>query len=171
MDLAPLFYWKYEQQAVTFEWHHIISDGRSVVLFAREFAALYRGESLPELPVHQKEYAAYERTPETSAARDKSLNAFREVFRDFTDTAEINLPLDGCFYAGKERMAGHVHRVLSEALSEEIGRFCREKTVTTYMFLLSAFSILLKRYSRQEKIIPRLPLRREGAREQKEGCV
>ena len=153
MDLAPLFYWKYEQQAVTFEWHHIISDGRSVVLFAREFAALYRGESLPELPVHQKEYAAYERTPETSAARDKSLNAFREVFRDFTDTAEINLPLDGCFYAGKERMAGHVHRVLSEALSEEIGRFCREKTVTTYMFLLSAFSILLKRYSRQEKII------------------
>lgn len=153
LDQAPLFYWRLEQQAVTFEWHHIISDGRSTVLFAREFIALYQGESLPELSVHQKEYAAYEGKPAVLAMREKSREAFREVFQDFTDTTEVILPQDGSYQTGKERMAGHVNSVLSKALSEEISSFCRENTVTGYMFMLSVFSILLGRYSRQDKII------------------
>ena len=153
MDDAPLFYWRFKRQEITFEWHHIISDGRSVVLFAREFVALYQGESLPEHSVHQKEYAAYERRLEASSIRDKSRAAFSEVLTGFTDTTEVSLPLDGSYKTGATRIAGHVKKVFSETISEQIGRFCSENAVTPYMLLLSGFSILLKRYSLQEKII------------------
>ncbi|NJN35956.1 MAG: hypothetical protein HC794_01545, partial [Nitrospiraceae bacterium] len=41
--------------------HHIISDGWSIDVMLREIAALYRGETLPELAIQYADFAAWQR--------------------------------------------------------------------------------------------------------------
>ena len=40
---------KDERQVLLYDMHHIISDGVSMEILVREFAQLYRGETLPTL--------------------------------------------------------------------------------------------------------------------------
>ncbi|MBR2571183.1 MAG: amino acid adenylation domain-containing protein, partial [Clostridia bacterium] len=47
--------------------HHIISDGFSVNILIREFAALYNGDELPPLKVQYKDYSEWMRTRDFSA--------------------------------------------------------------------------------------------------------
>ncbi len=151
LDKAPLFAWSCSDKELRFRWHHIISDGKSSILFAREFASLYNGESLSPLSVHQKEIADYERRLTLGSHLKTWQKNWQDMFSDFTDARELDLPSDGMMSTDKK--AGHLSVVFSPSLSDEIGRFCSSESITAYMFLLSVFAILLNRYSRQDKII------------------
>ena len=153
MEKAPLFAWRFSAQELSFQWHHSISDGRSSILFAKEFCALYNGRTLPILPVHQKEYAAYERKFMQSALYQRRMAEWQREFAPYTDAEELRLPFDGRLSAGTERKAGHVKTVLPKLLSEQIRQFCHEKQMTPYMFLLAVYAILLHQYSRADSLI------------------
>ena len=44
-----------------FDMHHLVSDGVSISIILNELAALYNGEELPELRLHYKDYAFWQR--------------------------------------------------------------------------------------------------------------
>ncbi|MBQ9157030.1 MAG: amino acid adenylation domain-containing protein [Eubacterium sp.] len=169
LDQAPLFAWIYEEKNLSFCWHHIISDGTSGLLFAREFMQLYDGGTLSPLRLHQKDYASFERRIAALPSRKKLKKGWQDVYADFTDYTGLSLPADGSFTS--ERRAGHIQLLLSGQLSEEIDRFCEKNNVTSYMFLLSAFSILLSRYARQEPISSVLAKRHGYESEHPDGFV
>ncbi len=151
LDTSPLFAWSYSEKVLRFRWHHIISDGKSSILFAREFVSLYNGESLSPLPVHQKEIADYERRLAFSSHLKNLQKNWQDMFSDFTGAWEQYLPYDGMMTTDKK--AGHLSVVFSPELSDDMSHFCSSQSITEYMFLLSVFAILLSRYSRQDKII------------------
>ncbi|MBR1627894.1 MAG: amino acid adenylation domain-containing protein, partial [Lachnospiraceae bacterium] len=153
MGEAPLFAWHFSKKKLTFQWHHSISDGRSGILFAEEFGALYNEKTLPALPVHQKEYAAYERKCMQSVLYQRRMEGWKQLFAPFIGAEEAHLPLDGRFAPGGERRACHVKSVLSKQLSEQIRAFCCEKQMTPYMLLLAAYVILLHQYTRTDSLI------------------
>ena len=153
MEEAPLFAWRFSSQELSFQWHHSISDGRSSILFAKEFCKLYNGKTLPALPVHQKEYAAYERKFMQSALYRQRMTEWQQEFAPFTEAEELRLPFDGRLNTGTEQKAGHVKTVLPKLLSEQIRQFCHGKQMTPYMFLLAVYAILLHQYSRADSMI------------------
>lgn len=155
LDRAPLFSWHYCAKTLCFAWHHIISDGRSAVLFAEEFVRLYNGGSLPGHGLHQKEYAAFEQR--LRGAGDGGYKRMRDWWRAlssrFTGAEETRFPPDGTFRNGEVRHAGHFRLIFPGELSEMIDAFCIRQQITPYIFLLTVFSIMTARYAKQEELI------------------
>ncbi len=152
-ERAPLFGWSLKERTISFEFHHIISDGRSNMLFASEFTKLYNGLKLPGNPLHQKEYAAYEAVLKGSPEYAGQRNAWRELSSRFTEAQELHFPFDRAFREGEERNAGHFLMEYDPGLSGEIDRFCVKRDITPFMFFLSVFSVLCMRYTQKEDLL------------------
>lgn len=142
--------------------HHIISDGWSSAILMREFAALYpalsRGEQSPlaELPVQYADFACWQRNRLVGDVLQQQTDYWRNKLDGAPSLLE--LPAD----RPRPAVMGHCgaqHRFeLTEALAEQIHKLGRRYDATLFMLLLTAFKILLFRYSRQQDICVGTPI-------------
>jgi len=136
--------------------HHIVADGWSLGVLARELAALYgafvRGQapSLPPLPVQYADFAAWQREHLRGEHLAQELAHWRTVLDGAP--AQLQLPTD------RPRPARPSHRGTSHEfdfgpqLSERLRAFCREHQVTPFMTLAAALGALLARWCRQDDL-------------------
>ncbi|UCH95998.1 MAG: amino acid adenylation domain-containing protein, partial [Candidatus Aminicenantes bacterium] len=131
--------------------HHIITDGTSLEIFAKEFMALYAGEDLPPLRLQYKDYSQWQNSTkerETIIRQEEYwLNRFRE------EIPVLNLPFD---YPRPQIQDFTGSMVNFEIKGKEVGKLkdlAREEETTLYMVLLSIFNILLAKVSGQEDIV------------------
>ncbi|WP_231587107.1 condensation domain-containing protein, partial [Paenibacillus sp. E194] len=75
-----------------FDMHHIISDGVSMNVLVQEFARLYEGDSLPELRIQYKDYAAWQQSLAQSETMQKQEAFWMETFTG--DIPVLELPTD-----------------------------------------------------------------------------
>jgi len=140
--------------------HHIVSDGWSLGIFWRELSALYNAfyvgqkSPLPELPIQYADFAVWQREQLTGERLDQLTAYWR---RQLQDLPLLQLPTDrprppALSYRGAS-LAFSLPRTLSSALKV----LCQREGVTLFMTLLSAFSVLLRRYSGQEDIVVGMP--------------
>jgi amino acid adenylation domain-containing protein len=137
--------------------HHIATDGWSMGLLREELSILYAafasGEPSPlaPLPLQYADYALWQRTSFAGEALEAQLAYWKEHLRDAP--ASIELPTD------KPRPAVQTYRgasratVLPSELIERLKSLSRQQGATLYMTLLSAFCVLLSRYSGQQDIV------------------
>ncbi|QBD77394.1 amino acid adenylation domain-containing protein [Ktedonosporobacter rubrisoli] len=134
--------------------HHLISDGQSVAIFLRELAALYQGHcvgqpvSLPALPPHQLAFAAWQGELAGSNFFARQAAYWQEQLKSVPAT--LSLPTD---YPRPARQAFHGAQklfVLPAQLSQALLALSQAEGVTLFMTLLTAWAILLYRYSKQE---------------------
>ncbi|MFO0762663.1 MAG: non-ribosomal peptide synthase/polyketide synthase, partial [Byssovorax sp.] len=151
--------------------HHIVSDGWSVGVLRREVSALYeayshgRSSPLPDLPLQYADYAAWQRGWLSGAALGEQLDYWKKRLTGAPHA--LDLPTD------RPRPAVPTHRgarkgfALSPELSKAIVELGRQEGATTFMTLLSAFDVLLARFSGQEDIVVGSPIagRTQGATE------
>ncbi len=131
--------------------HHIISDGVSMVIFVREFMALYSGETPEPLKLQYKDFAAWQNN---EMQRDIILG--QEKFWKQQLSVELpvlDLPLDYPRPAIQSFEGQTTGFILEEKLTRELDRFALEHGLTRYMLLLSAVNILLLGLSGQEDLI------------------
>ncbi|QSQ26356.1 amino acid adenylation domain-containing protein [Pyxidicoccus parkwayensis] len=127
--------------------HHIVSDGGSFAILARELSALLSGTAtLPPLPFQYPDFARWRRQLDDSA----SLEWWKQ--RLAGAPAALELPTDHArppvpSYSGA-RVALHVPASLTARL-EELGR---SEGATLFMTLLAAFQVLLSRHSGQDDL-------------------
>ncbi len=135
--------------------HHIISDGWSLGILAREIGVVYS---------------------DLRSGRQPSLSPLTAQFRDFVlmenDTvehsSEIHLPywqerLKGALpllqLPGRRRPAvpsfrgRHSSLLIDASLRESVENFCRDNNVTPFMFLLAGFEVLLFRFAGQTDLL------------------
>jgi amino acid adenylation domain-containing protein len=142
--------------------HHIISDGWSLGILARELIALYipflRGEKkqLPELPIQYGDYACWQHARIQGEFLKSELAYWKEQLRD----ASLILELPGDYPRPPVQSSqGALFKFeLSNSLSQELQRFSREQETTLFMTLLAAFNVLLYRYTGQEDILVGSPI-------------
>ena len=151
-----------EDHVALFTMHHIVSDGWSMGILVREVAALYgayvRGEEspLPELAVQYGDFAAWQREWLQGEVLDRQLSYWKERLRGAPPALE--LPTDRPRPTVlTQRGAQHGFR-LSTELSRGLQELSRREGVTLFMVLLSAFALLLKRYTGQEDIVVGSPI-------------
>ena len=142
--------------------HHIASDGWSMGVLQRELRELYGAyragsePELPALPIQYADYAVWQREWLTGERLSSQLSYWQTQLAGAP--ALLELPTDYPRPA-HQRFEGSVEEfALSAELSDRLRKFSRSRGVTLYMTLLSAFSVLLSRYSGQQDIVVGTPI-------------
>ena len=141
--------------------HHIISDGWSVQVMLKDFAALYRGfaqgsdvqlagPQLTELSVQYADYAAWQREHLSGAERERQLNWWREALGD--EQPVLELPADRSRPAERDGKGGRHAFVLPDDLADTLRHTARAHDVTLFMLFLASFDTLLYRLSGQRDL-------------------
>lgn len=136
--------------------HHIIADGWSMGIFARELEALYvsnvtrQPARLTELPVQYGDFAVWQREWMTGSIRDQQLAYWREQLRDLpTLQLTTNRPRPQV-----QSHRGAFHNLqIDGRLAMQLKALSRQEDCTLFMTLLAAFVVLLHRWSGQNDIV------------------
>ncbi len=141
--------------------HHIVYDGWSLGVLMAELAVLYpalregRPAALPPLPLQYGDYAAWQRQRTAGPGFDEALAYWT---RRLGGVAPMELPTDRPRPAFPSGRGGTAARTLPPALAERVGAFAQAQGCTPYVVLLTAFKVLLQRYSAQEDVCVGTPV-------------
>jgi amino acid adenylation domain-containing protein len=148
--------------------HHIICDGWSLGVLARELRALYEAYSqgleadLPELPMQYADYAIWQRDSVHRDTLDSQLAYWRQRLAELP--AALNLPTDRPRPAMPSfRGAHHSFQVDRDGL-DGIRRLARRESATLYMVLLAALQVVLSRWSGQKDVAVGSPIAGRNSR-------
>ena len=132
--------------------HHIISDGMSMGILAKEISKLYNGEELKPLRVQYKDYSEWMRTRDLSNQKEHWKGVFEEP------APVLDLPLDYSRPQTQSYTGCSINGKLTGNQKKEIDKLCQKTGTTPYMVLLSATMILFGKYSRQEDVVIGSPI-------------
>ncbi|HEX7981982.1 MAG TPA: condensation domain-containing protein, partial [Duganella sp.] len=136
--------------------HHIVSDGWSNALFARELSAIYdaleQGGAMPAPPPFQYiDHVQWEHDWLRGAAYASQLAYWRE--RLLPEAPPLALPTDRP-RGTAPRHEGALHSVtLPDGLSESLRRFARQERLGLFHVLMGAWLLLLYRYTGQDDLV------------------
>ena len=141
--------------------HHIISDGWSIGIFARELSVLYENLSagkaspLPELSIQYGDYAEWQREYLKGAVLDR----LRWYWcKQLAGAPVLELPTDRPRPAMQTFNGADVDIQFDRQLLEDLTQLSVREGGTLFMTLLAAFSVLLARYSGQEDVCVGTPI-------------
>ncbi|MBD2816137.1 amino acid adenylation domain-containing protein [Xenorhabdus sp. Flor] len=145
--------------------HHIISDGWSAGIISRELTACYNARrqgnvpELPQLPIQYIDYSEWQHQQHENSEFDTSLAWWKEKL---SGVEPIALPFD---YPRPNRLSlrGKTHCfTLSPALTKALAQQAQQQNKTLFSTLLSAFYLLLYRYSGQTDLVVGSPVSGRG---------
>jgi amino acid adenylation domain-containing protein/thioester reductase-like protein len=151
-----------DEQVLLFVAHHIVFDGHSVGIFARDLTAIYTADAsgsepaLPELPIQYADYAAWQRRVLSGEFLEAELAYWRKQLADYP--TGLNLPTERRPAGGELYRGDTVSALLSEQESAALRELAQREGVTVFMLLLAAYKALLARYSGQEDILVGTPV-------------
>jgi amino acid adenylation domain-containing protein/non-ribosomal peptide synthase protein (TIGR01720 family) len=145
-----------EESILLVIFHHIIADGWSRGIFLKELMTLYKSESkLPELPIQYVDFADWQRNWLAGEELKIQLDYWRQ---QLADLPVLNLPTDSPRPAVQTFRGATQSFTLSKHLTDSLKTLSRLKGVTLFMTLLTAFNILLHRYSSQDDLVIGSPI-------------
>ncbi|MEO0835737.1 MAG: amino acid adenylation domain-containing protein, partial [Cyanobacteria bacterium J06642_3] len=136
--------------------HHIVSDRWSVGVFLKEIAVLYRAflqqqdDPLPQLPIQYGDWSIWQQGKLSGGELNKQINYWQEQLKNL---AVLELPSDRTRLPVPSYQGAKHPLVLGKNLSEKIKALGKQTGVTLFTLLLTAFKILLYRYSQQEDVV------------------
>ncbi|PPD36106.1 MAG: non-ribosomal peptide synthetase [Methylomonas sp.] len=135
---------------------HIITDGWSAAVLYRELATLYEAyvqglpSPLPELPIQYTDFSHWQRQHLQEDVLEKMFT-FWQSHLSGAD-ADFELPTDRARPAVQTYNGSEYAFLLTKELAENLQHLCRKHNVTLFALLLSAFNVLLHRYTGADHI-------------------
>ncbi|WP_058188401.1 non-ribosomal peptide synthetase [Terracidiphilus gabretensis] len=135
--------------------HHIISDGWSLGILARELGMIYsdlRSGKEPSLPPLISRFRDFVRLESDAVQRNSEAHLGYWLER-------LRGPLPLSQLSGRRRPAvpsfrgQHSSVTIDAYLRDSVEELCRDNDVTPFMFLLAVFEVLLYRYTRQTDLL------------------
>ncbi|MCR8843796.1 amino acid adenylation domain-containing protein [Paenibacillus sp. SC116] len=137
--------------------HHIISDGWAVDVFMSELMTIYtelmhgQPHSLQPLDIQYADFAHWH----NSRLHEGELDDMKRFWLDKLDgeRADLNFPLD---YPRPSLQSFHgstVPVIINGDMMKRLKQVCERLDVSTYMYLLAVFNVLLAKYTRNDDII------------------
>jgi amino acid adenylation domain-containing protein len=158
-----------EKFILIFNIHHIIFDGWSFGILFAELNAIYTAycegltSPLTKLPIQYADFSLWQRKWLTDSNLESQFNYWKKQLSGILPI--LKLPID------RPRPRVQTYRgttktfVLSPELTASITSFAQKEGVTVFMTLLTAFKLLLCRYSGQEDVIVGTPIAGRNRRE------
>ncbi|MBD2813656.1 amino acid adenylation domain-containing protein [Xenorhabdus sp. Flor] len=142
--------------------HHIACDSWSIEIFINELITLYRAYNqgeiapLPPLKIQYTDYAQWQRNWLQGDILKKQLDYWQNQLSGISPLHRF--PLDNP-RPEKQSFEGKLNEQhISKDLTQEIRALCHQHEVTLFMFLETAFAVLLSRYSNEKDILVGTPL-------------
>jgi amino acid adenylation domain-containing protein len=141
--------------------HHIVADGWSLGVFARELESSYRAYAradvprLPSLPIQYADFAAWQRDRMTGPLLEAEVAYWRD---QLADLPQLELPAD------RPRPPVQLHRGADVAfavpapLVAKLGRLARERGATLFMVALAGFDLVLSRWAGATDVVVGAPI-------------
>ncbi|WP_158938698.1 non-ribosomal peptide synthetase [Burkholderia sp. S171] len=132
--------------------HHLVSDGTSTAIFAREFAHAYgrivRDEAASELPDLTWQYFDFAASQRDMLASDKA-RADMAWWTEYIGSphAGFELPVDFTRAPAQERLARTHIFTLTDATANALRSRCKAERCTPFAVLMAAWQLVLSRHS------------------------
>jgi len=142
--------------------HHIVSDGWSKGIILRELASIYgegidiESDKLGKTKLQYNDYVRWMNQKNGCNEWKKYLKSWKERLKN--SPALLELPADYERPSIQSNQGTMIEFSFSKDELEEIDLYCRESRCTLFSFLLSAFNLLLYRYSGQGDIVIGTPV-------------
>ena len=156
LEKAPLFrvelhYIDNAKTLLLIDSHHIVMDGHSLNNLIYEFKTLYSGKDLEALPIDYKDYSIWENNFNSSKEILPFENYWIEKFKD-SDFSELNLPYDYNIPTQTSYKGIKLSKVIDKKYFSKLQDLSLKYGASPYMILLSAFFVLLYKYTGQTDI-------------------
>ena len=156
IDKAPLLrvelhYIDNQKTLLLLDTHHIIMDGTALNNLVIEFNRLYNGEDLKNIPIQYKDYAVWEDNYNKSDSIKVQEKYWINKFKD-CEFLQLNLPYDYNIPSTRSYKGNTITNIIDEKSFRKIERYAKKIEVSPYMFFVSAFFILLYKYTGQDDI-------------------
>jgi amino acid adenylation domain-containing protein len=162
LRLAP------ERHVLLLNLHHMVSDGGSLEILARELAVLYGAAvsgtapapgALPTLAIQYADFAHWQRELLVGEDVTAAVGWWREQLGGSRgEPPRLDLPLDHSRPQAPSRRGRRRAMALPGGLTGELEALARRHGVTLFMTLLAAFGTLLSRYGGQEDVTVGTPV-------------
>ena len=158
-----------EEHLLLFTMHHIISDGWSASVLAREATRLYAAFTgqptapLEELRWQYADYAVWQREWLRGETLDAQLDYWRKQFDELPPVLE--LPLDHPRPKVRSLRGAFIPAEFTEELTKRLKELSRSEGATLFMTILAAFQIVLSRYAAQHDVAVGVPVANRRRRE------
>ena len=142
--------------------HHIVADGWSMGLLLSELAELYnsniqgRVAQLKPLAIQLADYSTWQRNEAGSAQLDEDLQFWSQALAGAP--LVLDLPADRPRPASPGYEGAWLHHKISASTREQLEKIARDNNATLYMVLLTAFDVLLGRYSGTDDLLIGSPI-------------
>lgn len=140
--------------ALTF--HHVVSDGWSMGILARDLRALYGREALPPLSRQYSDVAAWQRGWLLSGVLAEELAHWKETLKG--DLPIMPWPTDRPRSSTTRREGGVYRFRMSRELTERIEALGRVEGTTLFMTLLAFYQCWLYRYTGETDVLVGAPV-------------
>jgi len=156
LDKAPLLrvelhYIENKKTLLLIDSHHIVMDGISLNNLITEFERLYNGEKLKTIPVQYNDYSMWENKFTESEKIKQYEKYWINKFKN-SEFAQLNLPYDYKMTANRSYNGNTISNIIEENEYIKIEKYAKEIGVSPYILFISAFIILLYKYTGQEEI-------------------
>lgn len=142
--------------------HHLISDGWSIAIFLRDLASIYQTElrnvsfDQSELPFQYADFSNWQREVLTGQRYEELVLSWKNYLNDAPPV--VDLPTDRPRPATQTFDGAEVSRHIPTVLTEAVFETSRKLQVTPFVVCLSAFYVLIHRYTRQSDIVLGTPI-------------
>lgn len=136
--------------------HHIIFDGTSLNNLILELSSIYNDKELPTLDISYKDFAIWENNKLKNNEFKNSKEFWLKEFKG--EIPILNLPTTLLRPADKTYEGNTFVSFVSSELTKKINEFSNKYNITPYMLMLSAYYILLYKYTNQEDIVVGTPI-------------
>ena len=157
-----LLRWAEEDHVLIITLHHIIADGWSIEIFARELGAFYRAyvenrpTSLPELPIQYADFAHWQRQFLQGTVLESLLAHWQRTLAGAPPV--LSLPTDHP-RPPVQTFNGSSDRFWIDAeLTQKLQSLAQQTKVTLFMLLLAVFQVLLRGYTGEDDIVVGAPV-------------
>nr|WP_321451531.1 condensation domain-containing protein [uncultured Carboxylicivirga sp.] len=167
-----LFVFKNGMSVLSIVFHHIIIDLHSKQVFGNELSALYNkaitGKELQteSISITYSDYAERERTFLEGKEAEKMMGYYQNVFNE-TDYL-TSWPLKKERPVKGSKKGRRIHFTIDKGLSERIRDFSKANTIAPFTLLMSAFVLLCRNVSQQDKVVLGIPLSNRRKKENKD---
>lgn len=142
--------------------HHIVSDEWSVGVFVNEIAVLYdafvdrKPSPLPELPVQYVDFAVWQRQWLQGEVLEAQLSYWKQQLAGAPGV--LQLPTDRARPPIQSFRGSSCSLSLDDRLAEDVRQLSRRESVTLFVTMLTAFKLLLTRYTGEEDLVVGVPV-------------